>query len=861
MTTNTFTESDLREVLANWPKSHSLLNKPTTSNIDGILDRVRKCLLDLVVVNQRSTYLDLILLIRHFLLEQAKGTSAPWIQVSVSNPWPGSELWRSHDYEVADYGRTARVRPLYPRIGWLGSQMDLLDDVFNCVESRFTTKVPSDSVLRTSIGLPSYTGPGQREAIRALVHLPKEITLIANLPTGSGKSLLAQLPPLFNSDRSLTLVVVPTVALAIDQGRRMVELMRQRYPGWLVRPLSFHSGLTSSERSEIFHGINTGEQRILFTSPESATGSLRGPLIQCAKNGGISHVVIDEAHLVVTWGSGFRPSFQLLPGFISSLRRANLQEENSPIKVVLASATLTSHTITSLEKLFSRRDGVAVVSGVFLRPEIRYAVKKSQSYERDNFVIEAVLKAPRPYILYVTRPEEADYWLGVLNKNGIGRIACFTGETSPLQRKNLLTAWEENQLDGMIATSAFGLGVDKSDVRTVIHATLPESLDRFYQEVGRSGRDGKASASILIFSEDDVTQARDISSPKLIGNELGYERWIAMLDDPMRQNTNDGKQWLNLNRLRAGLSVQGKKNLAWNLRTLNLMATAGLIEIDDLSAVISNESLVSSDIDYSDSQIQYASVRVLHPEHRDRDFYEQSMNSARNAMQDASSKAFQLMHKVAKLEIEVSEALVALYGLSLLGHWSDVESNCGGCKFHWNENRLPQRKLIPFVSRIDKFTSRINNWPELTELPKEQKNLIFIAVNEISRYLISDRSVLLLMIQKVRPHSLIVSSKLSDSVFEKLVSNLVKFKSDTFIDRANFSSSNEISGGHDEIRFIVWDEQSISRNFVESLRASECAMTVVFVDSLLSDPYREDRKWLSVLNHADELTIIRRISE
>ncbi len=113
----------------------------------------------------------------------------------------------------------------------------------------------------------------------------------------------------------------------------------------------------------------------------------------------------------------------------------------------------------------------------------------------------------------------------------------------------------------------------------------------------------------------------------------------------------------------------------------------------------------------------------------------------------------------------------------------------------------------------------------------------------------------------MRPHSLIVSSRINESVFEKLVTNLVKFKSDTFIDRENFASSAEIRGGHDEIRFIVLDEETISRTLDQSLRASECAMTVVFVDSLLNDPYREDRKWLSVLNHTDEETILRRISE
>ena len=145
--------------------------------------------------------------------------------------------------------------------------------------------------------------------------------------------------------------------------------------------------------------------------------------------------------------------------------------------------------------------GHCVVSGIYLRPEPRYAMKHFGTHgERKKKVLEAVFKAPRPFILYVTRPEEADDWTHFLKANGLGRIAAFTGETPTNQRRLLMAAWSNNNLDGMVATSAFGLGVDKNDVRCVIHATLPESLDRFYQEVGRSGRDGLASASLLLLS-------------------------------------------------------------------------------------------------------------------------------------------------------------------------------------------------------------------------------------------------------------------------------------------------------------------------------------------------------------------------
>lgn len=858
MTFTMFSEFDLRETLAHWPDSHVYLEGETAA--DSLLGRAQQCLRELLGQRGTATFIDLIALLRHWLLAQAKGGARAWLQVPLAPPWPASEVWHEQGFEVAVIGGAAQVRPIYPRLEWLGEQQDIFDDAFNGVEARLHTWVTADPPLRTLLGKTAYTGPGQREAIRAQMHLPADMTLIANLPTGSGKSLLAQIPPLLGGQGTLTLVIVPTVALAIDQGRRMAELLKARDSHWTERHLSFHSGLSVEERASIFLALRSGEQRVLFTSPEAATGSLRSILLDCAYEGRISHIVIDEAHLVVTWGSGFRPAFQLLPAFIASLRHARNPESPQAIRIALASATLTPHTVTSLQALFAGTNGHCVVSGIYLRPEPRYAMKAMVSpAEQVNRVLEAVMKSPRPFILYVTRPDEAEEWTRLLIENGLGRIAAFTGDTPPQQRQTLISAWDANTLDGMVATSAFGLGVDKSDVRTVIHATLPESLDRFYQEVGRSGRDGKASASLLLYTEQDFEQAKEMSGPTLIGNELGYDRWESLLDDPARPVTRDGEIWVDLNRLRAKLSVKGRMNRIWNLRTLNLMATAGLIEITALSSLPPGSGNSSEDTEYSDSQVAYAGLRIRHPNHRDRAVFEEQMNAARTGLLLATDKAFDLMARTATSQVEISHALVQLYGLALPNQWGPVTAYCGGCKQHWAGNRMPLRRLRPFVARIAQFSLRIEQWPTLQSFPQDQPSLVFVAIHDLIRNCADSRSCFALMLQKVRPHSLLVPQSISNVLVEGLIEQMAITRSDTFVDRFDPLDSIALHGATDEVRFILWAESRITTQAATALRTSPSAMTIVFIDSQLPDPYRPERSWVSIIAHADEEMVLRKL--
>ena len=858
MSDHLFSPNDLIIALTQWPECRPYLEGKRAT--DGLLDRVQQCLRELLNKSGAATFFDLIALLRHWLLAQARGGTPQWLEVPLVTPWPTSQVWIDHGFEVVELGTVRQVRPRYPRLDWLGAQSDLFDDAFNGVESRLPASLPSDPLLRSLLGLPTYTGPGQREAIRALIHLPANTTLIANLPTGSGKSLLAQLPPLSAIQGALTLVIVPTVALAMDQDRRMAEYFKQHDAQWTDRPLSFHSGLTVEQRSTVFVALRRGEQRVLFTSPEAATGSLRSLLIDCAREGRISSVVIDEAHLVVTWGSGFRPAFQLLPALIARLREARGRDVPLPIRVVLASATLTPHTVTTLQAQFSGSMGNCVVSGIFLRPEPRYAVKHFVSpSERKRRVLEAVINAPRPFILYVTRPDEADDWISSLKESGLGRVAAFTGETPAHQRKLLMDAWDTNTLDGMVATSAFGLGVDKNDVRAVIHATLPESLDRFYQEVGRSGRDGLASASVLLYTDKDTKQARDMSGPTLIGNDLGYERWLAMLDDPLRPVTTDGEIWVNLNRLRAGLSSEGRSNRIWNLRTLNLMANAGLIEITGLSARLPGSISTDHDNEYTESQVTYACVSIRHPNHRNLLIFEERMNAARNSMLQAANEAFNLMNRVAQSKIEISQALIKLYGLALPGHWGPVTPFCGGCSQHWGEHRMSPRQLRPFVGRIDRFSERLKQSQELQSLPRQQTNLAFIASHDLSRLFTDSRSSLMMLLQKTRPHTLLVPQSLGASPTDSLITQMMAFRSDCFVDRFDPRDPTNLRGASGEVRFVIWLESIITVDAAAALQTSPCSLTVLFINRQLPDPNRPDRLWASVVAHSDEETVLRKL--
>lgn len=800
------------------------------------------------------SHVDLFALVRHWgLWRSALGDHRWWPVPSVA-PWPDAEAWRAAGFDAYESAGDLEVRAQSVQLPWLGAQADLLSDAFQALPSRRDLTVRADPVVQRRLGVATYTGMGQREALRALIHLPADVTLIANLPTGSGKSLLAQMPALLEGNGHVSLVIVPTVALAIDQARRMTELLQALDPSWQPTPLAYHGGLKREERAQVHRAIRDGSQKALFTSPESATGVLRDSLEFAAKAGRLTHVIVDEAHLVTTWGQGFRPEFQLLPALVRHLRDLSRAAARS-IRLVLASGTLSPSAVSALQKLFGPAVTTQVVSAVHLRPEPRYAIYHcAHETERRQLVVEVLKKAPRPFILYVTRPEIAGEFEVLLRKSGFDRIQRFTGDTGPSEREYLLKEWACNRLDGMVATSAFGLGVDKAEVRTIVHATLPESLDRFYQEVGRSGRDGRASVSLLLYTNADIDAAKEMAGSSLIGNDLAFERWESMIGHPVSQDLERSVVWVDLRRKRADISVDSPTNRDWNLRTLNLMTSAGLLELEGLR---SKPPGIEEDLTEDDviADPLYAAVGIRDLRHRERAYFDSRMDAARQASFRASDLGAATMVRVAKGQEEISRALSKLYTLNQTNAFAPVASCCGGCAEHWPVRSESIHYSAPQVYRIDRFAPR----------PVSRRPFDVEGVGGGRTHLLTHRqaharspgyvALIAALISQLNPHT-VMAAQAGGDWFDVAMERVHALNTATFVDVLDERRPGSLEGGQGEVRIVLWPSRPITLKERDALLHSPNALTVLLIHADLPDPSRPDRAWAGVMPHIREEQVL-----
>ena len=662
-------------------------NSDESPREDPIIGRIRQILKER---NQGNTdgHADLTTLVRHALMMRGSTSQQERVRISKKDRWQKVDVLRSFGINVIDLGDDLLFDALPWQPTWLGPSVtpnkDVFADLFSGQTVRQSAETPIDPCVEEATGFTNYVCPGQREAVRSLLHMPVGSTLIVNLPTGSGKTLVGQVATLLGGmERGLTLFVVPTTALAIDQERRMRDFFHRTKSSEEMHKLAWFGELSVTDKALIKQKIRAGTQGILFASPEATNGPLRTVLHEAAAKGMFRYLVIDEAHMVAEWGDSFRPAFQVLAGVRSGLLRHCCGE---PFRTVLMSATLTPQTLDTLETLFGPPSMVQMVAAVHLRPEPRYLSYRARDrHEKSECVRELLRHAPRPFILYVTEPHEAKEWYKILIQDGFRRIGCFHGETKADIRATIIQDWAGNRLDGIVATAAFGVGMDKSDIRTIIHATVPETLNRFYQEVGRGGRDGKASISVVIFTAEDESRARSLGTPKLIGYDNAFERWQTLFASHRLVE----EEWItvDISVVPPRLHQQTGYNEAWNMRTLILMVRSGLIALD--SAPPKNLPIQKQDEEDAAYEIRLdmfweafsktITLRTLDAAHLNQEHFDGRISNNRERSLQSTRQAFDKLMAALNGTQEMAKVLANLYRSNLPNRTVIVSKSCRGC--------------------------------------------------------------------------------------------------------------------------------------------------------------------------------------
>jgi len=322
--------------------------------------------------------------------------------------------------------------------------------------------------------------PGQLEAITAAVN---GHDVLAVMPTGYGKSAIYQVAATLI--HGPTLIVSPLIALQADQVAAIAAA--EDAPD----AVAVNSSQSARTNTDAWEALSTRDAEYLFLSPEQLA---KDDVVERLKGLGVSLFVVDEAHCVSSWGHDFRPDY---------LRLGDVIERLGHPTVVALTATGSPPVREEIVERLGMRDAVVLTRG-FDRPNLRLeVVRHSEDKEKRRAVVEQVADLPKPGLVYVATRKDTERYAEELREHGL-RAAPYHAGLKASERTATHEAFQDDALDVVVATSAFGMGIDKPNVRFVVHAAIPESIDAYYQEIGRAGRDDLPATTTLHYRAEDL---------------------------------------------------------------------------------------------------------------------------------------------------------------------------------------------------------------------------------------------------------------------------------------------------------------------------------------------------------------------
>ena len=360
--------------------------------------------------------------------------------------------------------------------------------------------------LKTYFGYDNFK-TGQEELISGIMD---RRDVLGIMPTGGGKSLCYQLPAVIQD--GITLVISPLISLMKDQVDSLNEID--------IASTFINSSIDNNELNERIEDIKNGRYKIIYVAPERLSTTMFLNLVRSLE---LSLVAIDEAHCISQWGHDFRPSYVDIPRFIKSL-------ETRPV-VAAFTATATVEVVEEIKDLIELNDPIEVITG-FDRPNLTYRVAKPS--DKFTYLKSYIDNLPEEYsgVIYCSTRKAVDS-VSLRLKNLNRSVVPYHGGMTSDERQQNQDDFIKDKTKIIVATNAFGMGIDKPDVRYVVHYNMPKNMESYYQEAGRAGRDGEPSECILMYSPADIVKQKFIIQNEFISPErekLMYENLQYLID-------------------------------------------------------------------------------------------------------------------------------------------------------------------------------------------------------------------------------------------------------------------------------------------------------------------------------------------